>query len=186
MGHKRGRGGKGKSNNDRNNDNTSQPRPGFVPPVGDKGKKTRKAGKDISTEKTTVGVLPSDDDTYSNVDEESRGNFEDKRTNDRNLPTDEIDICTIEETEVIVDNQTEYEVLQKIDKSPDNYSMTSLMKKEKEQMLKLSKQNKLEEGIKYALRRMVNRCKEAGEEVTPLTPLEKITIRFYNAYSTHA
>ena len=36
MEHKRGR--KGKSNNERNMTNTSQPRPGFVPPLGDKVK----------------------------------------------------------------------------------------------------------------------------------------------------
>ena len=69
---------------------------------------------------------------------------------------------------------------------PDNYSITSLTEKEKEQILKLSKQNTLEEGIKYELRHMVNRCKEDGEEVTPLTVLEKIAIIFYNAYSTPA
>ena len=33
---------------------------------------------------------------------------------------------------------------------------------------------------------MVNRCKEAGEEVTPLTVLEKIVIIFYNSYSSPA
>ena len=49
MGSKRGR---GKSNNDRNKTNTSQPCPGFVPPVGDKSKNTSKrkggeTGKDI-------------------------------------------------------------------------------------------------------------------------------------------
>ena len=137
MGRKIGRGvkgGKGKSNNDRKNDNTSQPRPWFFPPVGDKGKKNRKGkrgetGKYMSREKTTVGVLPSDDDTDSNVDKESRGNFEDKRTNDRDLPTDEIEDPTIEETEVIVGNQHRYEESPHTDKLPDNYSISSLTKK---------------------------------------------------------
>ena len=168
MGRKRGRGGRRKPNNDRNKDDTSQPRLGFVPPVGDKGKKTRKGkrgetGNDILKETTTVGVLSSDNSDY-NVDEESRGNFEDKRTNDRDLPTDEIEDPIIEEAEVIVGNQTGYEESPQIDKLPDNYSISSLTKKEKEQILKLSKQNTLEEGIKYALRHMVNRYKEAGEE----------------------
>ena len=40
MGRKRGR--KRKSNNDRNRPNTSQHHTGFVPPVGDKSKNTRK------------------------------------------------------------------------------------------------------------------------------------------------
>ena len=40
MGRKRGR--KKKPNNDRNMTNTSQPRPGFIPAVVDKGKDTRK------------------------------------------------------------------------------------------------------------------------------------------------
>ena len=135
MGRKRGRGGRRKPNNNRNNVNSDQPHPGFVPPVGDKGKKIRKGkqgetGKDISKEKTTVGESPSDDDTYSNVDEESRGNNEDERINDGDLPTDEIEFCTIEETEVnIAENQTEYEESPKNEKIPNNYSISSLTKK---------------------------------------------------------
>ena len=33
---------------------------------------------------------------------------------------------------------------------------------------------------------MIKRCEEVGEEVTPLTPLEKLVFRCYNAYSTPA
>ena len=40
MGHKRGR--KKKPKHDRNKSNTSQPRPGFVPSIGDKSKNNRK------------------------------------------------------------------------------------------------------------------------------------------------
>ena len=59
---------------------------------------------------------------------------------------------------------------------PANNSITSLTEEEKEQILKLSRQNTLEEGINYALRHMEKRCKEAGEEVIPLTPLEKLHV----------
>ena len=64
--------------------------------------------------------------------------------------------------------------------------LSSLTEKEKEQILELSKQDTLEEGINYALRHMVKRCKEAGIAVKPLTPLEKIANKFYNAYSSPA
>ena len=64
--------------------------------------------------KKTVGVSPSDDDTDSKVDEESRENFEDKRTNDRYLPPNDIAVCTVEETEVNIDNQTQMKHYQKL------------------------------------------------------------------------
>ena len=67
-----------------------------------------------------------------------------------------------------------------------NYFLFTLTEKEKKQILELSNQETLEQGINYALRHMVKRCKEAGIEVTPLIPLEKIVNEFYNAYSTPA
>ena len=38
----------------------------------------------------------------------------------------------------------------------------------------------------YALRHIIKRCEEAGEKPTPLTLLEKLAFRFYNAYSAPA
>ena len=92
MGRKRGR--KNKPNNDRNKTNTSQPRPGFLTPVGDKSKNTRK-GKGGETDKgikkrKKVGVSPSDNNTDPHVDEKTRGkNVEDERSNDEDLPPDD-------------------------------------------------------------------------------------------------
>ena len=31
---------------------------------------------------------------------------------------------------------------------------------------------------------MRRRCEEAGEELTPITPLEKLAVRFHNVYIT--
>ena len=78
-----------------------------------------------------------------------------------------------------MEDQSDYEESPKKDKLQGNYSLDSLAEKEKKKILELSKQETLEEGINYALRHMVKRCKEAGEEVTPLNPLEKISNRCY-------
>ena len=72
-----------------------------------------------------------------------------------------------------VENQTENEESPKTDKLQGIFSISPLTEKKKEQILELSKQDTLEEGINYALRHMVKRCKEAGIAVKPLTPLEK-------------
>ena len=85
-----------------------------------------------------------------------------------------------------VEEQTDCEESPKNDKLQGNYSLSSLTEKEKKEILELSNQETLEEGINYALRHMVKRCKEAGIEVTLLTPLEKIANKVYNAYSTSA
>ena len=69
-----------------------------------------------------------------------------------------------------MEDQTDHEESPKNDKSQGNYSLSSLAEKEKEQILELSNQDTLEEGINYALRHMVKRCKEAGIGVKPLTP----------------
>ena len=85
-----------------------------------------------------------------------------------------------------VEDKSDHEESPKTDKQQGHYSLHSLIEKEKEQILQFSKQETLEEGIAYALRHMTKRCTEAGEEATPLIPLENLAYRFHNAYSTSA
>ena len=74
----------------------------------------------------------------------------------------ELEVCRIEETEDNAVKESDHEESPKTDKLQGNYSLSSLTEKEKEQILQLSKQETLEKGIKYALRHMIKRCKEAG------------------------
>ena len=69
-----------------------------------------------------------------------------------------------------MEDQNDREESQKLTNHNGNYSLSSLTEKEKKQILELSNQDTLEEGINYALRHMVKRCKEAGIGVKPLTP----------------
>ena len=123
------RGGKGKSNNDRNKTNAIQPRPGFVQPVGDKSKNTRKGGIEETDKcipkKKNVGVLPLDNDTDPYVDEETREkNDEDERTNDEDVPPDDdTEVCRIQETEENAVKESDHEESPNTEKSPDNYSI---------------------------------------------------------------
>ena len=124
-----------------------------------------------------VGVSQSDNDTDPNVDDKTRGkNVEDERSVDEDLPPDDdTEVVRIEEIkENAVEDKSDHEESPKTDKSQGNYSLSSLTEKEKEQILQLSKQETLEEGIAYALRHMIKRCEEAGEEVTPLIPLRSL------------
>ena len=104
------------------------------------------------------------------LDEDTEGD----NSIDRNFPPNEIEVSTVEETEENnYEEQKAFEESSTNEKSPANNSITSLTEKEKEQILQLSKQNTLEEGINYTLRHMKKRYEEAGIAVKPLTPLEK-------------
>ena len=143
----------------------------------------------MSKEKTMVGGSLSDDDTDPHGNDETRGHKgEVERSNYEDLsPDDDTELHRNDQTKRnAMEDKSDHEESPKTDKSQGNYSLSSLTEKEKEQILQLSKQETLEEGIAYALKHMTKRCNEAGEEVTPLTPLEKIVIRCYNAYSTPA
>ena len=119
-----------------------------------------------------VGVSPSDNDTDPHGNDETRGqNVEDERTNDNDLPPDDdTELHRNDETKGnALEDKSGHEESPKTDKLLGNYSLSSLTEQEKEQILQLSKQETLEEGIAYALRHMMTKiCKEAGEEVTPL------------------
>ena len=74
-----------------------------------------------------VKVTPSDDEPDPYIDEEFKGKNDDNSINDGDSPTNEIEVCKIEETEVnTVENQSFDEESPKTDKSPDNYSISSL------------------------------------------------------------
>ena len=50
----------------------------------------------------------------------------------------------------------------------------------------LSRQDSLEEAVQFSLTHMRRRYKEAGEEPTPITDLEKLSVRHQNASSSSA
>ena len=50
--------------------------------------------------------------------------------------------------------------------------------------MQLSRRDSLEEAVQFALTHMRRRCKEAGEEPTPITELEKLAVRHRNASSS--
>ena len=64
--------------------------------------------------------------------------------------------------------------------------LAPITEKEKDQILELLKHESLEEGVIVALRHMNKRCEEAGEEQMSIIVLEKLALRFNNAYSTSA
>ena len=61
-----------------------------------------------------------------------------------------------------------------------------LTEDEEKRVMQLSRQDSLEEAVQFALTHMRRRCKEAGEEPTPITELEKLAVRHRNASSSSA
>ena len=99
--------------------------------------------KDTPNENATTEKTILDEDTYPFIDKELRGK-EDDISNDRDFPPNEIEVITVGDTkENNYEEQKAFEESSTNEKSPANNSITSLTEKEKEQILKLSKQNTL-------------------------------------------
>ena len=109
------------------------------------------------SQKRYIGVSPSDNDTDLHGNDETRGgNVEDEKIDDEDLPPgDDTELRRNDQTKGnTVQDKSDHEESPKTDKSPGNYSLSSLTEKLKEKILQLSKQETLEEGIPYALRHM--------------------------------